>query len=58
MIQYDRIEIGDEVKWIGSEGDDEVVYKVLEKYADAGPETILVIGDGYTEYEVFLSELF
>ena len=58
MLNYDSIEIGDEVKWTGSESDNETIYTVIEKYSDQGWETILVIGDGHTEYEVFLSELF
>ena len=57
MIAYDKIEVQDEVHWTGSEGE-EIIYTVLEKYADAGADTILLIGDGYTEYEVFLRELF
>jgi len=56
MIAYDKIEVQDEVHWNGSEGE-EVIYTVLEKYADAGADTILLIGDGYSEYEVYLWEL-
>jgi len=57
MLNYNKIQVGDEVKWSGSEGSDELTYTVLEKYPEAGNDTIVLIGDGYTEYEVFIWEL-
>ena len=57
MLKYDSIEIGDQVHWAYSEEGD-AVYTVIEKYTDAGPDTVLIISDNNSEYEVFLSELF
>ncbi|MFA6570164.1 MAG: hypothetical protein WCT77_02905 [Bacteroidota bacterium] len=58
MLNYNTIEVGDQVHWTGSEDDGYQIYEILEKGEDAGPNTVLIIGDGYSEYEVFLCELF
>jgi len=65
-MQYNEIEVGDEVSWTDKghndwkvkEGLRENVYKVVRKYADLGRDSIITITDGTDDYEVFLTELF
>lgn len=58
MLKYDSLAEGDQVCWTGSEDEGDTIYTVLKIYENAGRDTVIVIGDGYTGLEVFLSELY
>lgn len=56
MLKYNSLQVGDEVHWnCGECGDN--IYTILEIGENVGKNTILLIGDGYSEFEVFLWEL-
>jgi hypothetical protein len=57
MLKYEDVHEGDEVYWEDPAGITSGYYKVVVKYEDMGSTTILLLWDGYTEVEVFLSEI-
>lgn len=56
-MEYNEVQEGDEVYWEDPAGITSGIYSVVIKYEDMGPTTVLLLWDGYTEVEVFLSEL-
>lgn len=57
-MTYYELEIGDEVYWKDPAGETSGVYKVVAILSDdLGDETIVLISNGYSEAEVYLSEL-
>jgi len=62
MLRYDTLEIGDEVRWTGNVDmeimDTDIIFKIVGIGKNKGENTIVIISDGYSEFEVYLSELY